>query len=76
MSLSFNSTFGNKSIKINCPICKSELEIKLNQVGTEIHCPFCRKTIALKAGTNFEKSKSAIDNEFKSLNKTLKNFGK
>lgn len=43
MSLSFNSTFGNKSIKINCPICKSELEIKLNQVGTEIHCPFVEK---------------------------------
>ncbi len=74
--LNFNSTFGNKEISANCPLCKNPIKIKLNQVGTTISCPFCRKSIALEAGNNFNSNKKSIDKSFKDLNKTLKNFGK
>lgn len=76
MSLNFNSIFGNKEISTNCPMCKSPMKIKLNQVGTTIHCPFCKKSIDLKAGNNFNSNKKSIDKSLNQLNRTLKNFGK
>lgn len=76
MSLSFDSTFGNKQVSVNCPICKSQMKITLNQVGSTIFCPYCKKSIDLQAGNNFNSSKKSIDKSFKDLNKTLKSFGK
>ena len=76
MSLNFDSIFGNKEISANCPICKSPIKIRLNQVGTTIHCPVCKKSIDLKAGNNFNSNKKSIDKSLNELNRTLKNFGK
>lgn len=76
MSLNFNSTFGNKDVSVNCPLCKKELKIKLNQVGSIIQCTYCKKTIELKAGNSFSSSKKSVNKSFKDLEKTLKNFGK
>lgn len=76
MALNFNSTFGNKEISANCPLCKKLIKIRLNQVGTTIHCPFCRKSIDLKAGNNFDSNKRSIDKSLRDLDKTLKNLGK
>ena len=76
MALNFKSTFGNKEISANCPLCKRPIKFKLNQVGTVINCPFCRKSIDLKAGNNFDSNKNSIDKSLKDLDKTLKSFGK
>lgn len=76
MPITFNSTFGKKEISINCPLCKSLLKIRLNQVGNTITCPFCRKTIELQAGNNFESNKKQVNKAFKNFEKELKNIGK
>lgn len=76
MALNFNSTFGNQEISINCPLCKSLIKIKLNQVESTIICPFCRKSIKLQSGNNFESNKKQINKTFKNFEKSLKKIGK
>lgn len=47
MSLSFNYLFEEQNISINFPVCKEIIELKLNQVDSEVECPNCKNKFSL-----------------------------
>lgn len=63
----------SKKIKINCPNCNKEIEVKLNQVGSSILCEDCNNTIELIDDGLTDKIAEANESYDELLN-TLENF--
>lgn len=55
------------SIDIDCPVCKKNFEITLQEVGSTVQCPYCHTDIELKdngLSNELENVESLIDNLF------------
>jgi hypothetical protein len=67
-----------QKVKIDCPECKSKVEVTMQQVADE-KTVVCRCGQKIKLQDKDNSAKNGIKNmnkAFDDLNKTLKNFGK
>lgn len=74
--MDFNSLLGDIKIDFECPNCNHSLQISINQIGGKITCPNCSTVINLEKDDNFDNEVKNTNDELKSLDETIKNFGK
>lgn len=57
--------------KIDCPNCKKEFNVRVDQVGTSVVCPHCKATVNLKDAGFKDKIKD-VENQLDHLLDGLK----
>ena len=74
--LNFDDLLGNEPLELECPNCKNEFQITLNQAGSKVTCPNCKSIIELQESESLNNSKKNVDNALNELDNIFKNFGK
>ncbi len=68
---------GKQTVKIDCPDCKRQISVSLNQISRQalIRCS-CGQAIQLKGGANNQKVINDINRSFKDLENAFKKLGR